>query len=41
MGKLVVNFHRRIIEVDAVEGIMLRFKNDHEYPSNPQYVFLI
>jgi ankyrin repeat protein len=36
MGKFVLYFHQRILEVDAVEGIMLRFKNQTNYPSNPQ-----
>jgi hypothetical protein len=41
MGKFVVNFHKRILEVDAVEGIMLRFKTQSDYPSNPQYDYFL
>ena len=35
MGKLVLNFHKRYIEIDPVGGLLLRFKTLNDYPSNP------
>ncbi len=35
MGKFVINFHDRFIEVDPVIGAFRRYKLKSDYPSNP------
>ena len=35
MGKFVINFHNRFIEVDPLVGAFRRYKTKGDYPSNP------
>jgi hypothetical protein len=35
MGRFVLNFHYRFIEIDPIMGALRRYKTREEYPSNP------
>ena len=35
MGKFIINFHLRFIEVDPIVGSFRRYKTKADYPSNP------
>jgi hypothetical protein len=34
MGKLVINFNKRYIEVDPIVGSMRRFSRESDYPNH-------
>jgi hypothetical protein len=38
MGKLVINFNKRYVEVDPIVGSMRRFKSHIDYPMNCMYI---
>jgi hypothetical protein len=37
MGKFIINFHDRFLEIDPIIGSFRRYKLQSDYPSNPVY----
>jgi len=35
MGRFIINFHRRYVEVDPIAGTFRRYKTKEDYPLNP------